>query len=348
MAVSAFRALCGKSTSLNLSSRKMKEVPECVYTLTKLSALLLNNNTITALPVQLLALQHLTELNLGNNALTEVPAVLGHVQSLKKLYLFSNHITAVPPDVIGGLQNLIVLNLNHNHIQRLPPEIKSLRKLQHLSVLDNQLEDVPEDLGHLTELREINLTSNRLTRLPKQLYQCKGLTKIHAARNRLSSLPEGIGKLKQLAVLDVAGNKLSMFPTEFHLLPLRELYCEGNSFVRREPTSSVQKAEVLTLKELAARLVLREDRGGVSLVHRMLPRYPGLRSMLLEASRCALCPGPFLTTWLECVHFVSLRKVGKLRSPLTVPVRARLCSYACFNVKGHSYYAVATRHVEPN
>lgn len=66
----------------------------------------------------------------------------------------------------------------------------SLNKLQHLSVLDNNLEEVPAELGHLTRLSEMNLTSNNLSSLPQQLYQCKELTKLYIARNRLTSLPE--------------------------------------------------------------------------------------------------------------------------------------------------------------
>ncbi|XP_041812007.1 leucine-rich repeat-containing protein 69 [Chelmon rostratus] len=343
MAESVVRAWYGKGTSLNLTSKSIKEVPECVSRLTNLSVLLLNNNAIAALPDELLRLQHLAELNLGNNALKEIPAVLGHLESLKKLYLFRNQITVVPPEVMGGLQNLVVLNLNHNQIQRLPPEIKSLRRLQHLSVLDNKLEEIPMELGHLTMLSEINLTSNRLSWLPQQLYRCKALTKLYVARNKLTSLPEGIGALAKLQVLDVAGNKLSMFPVEFHLLPLKELYCEGNRFVHREPMSSVQDAEVFSLKELIARFVLQEDRKKSSLVHRMLPHYPLLTALLADGSCCALCLGPFLTTWLECVHFISLKKNMKMRNALTIPVRALLCSYKCFNTDGHSYYGVATR-----
>lgn len=137
MAESVIRALYAKSTSLNLSSKKIKNVPKCVSRLTNLSVLLLKNNSITALPVELISLQHvslfrllwkiakitlkmfytarrfvikyisfcttykLTELNLGNNALKEVPAVLGHLESLRKLYLFSNQITVVPHEVMG-------------------------------------------------------------------------------------------------------------------------------------------------------------------------------------------------------------------------------------------------------
>nr|XP_020462548.1 leucine-rich repeat-containing protein 69 isoform X2 [Monopterus albus] len=321
----------------------LKEKRQCVSRLTNLSVLLLNNNSITALPGELLSLQNLAELNLGNNALKEVPAVLGHLESLKKLYLFSNQIKLVPPEVIDGLQNLVVLNLNHNQIQRLPPEIKSLTKLQHLNVLDNKLEEVPVELDHLTKLSELNLTSNNLAWLPQHLYQCKDLTKLHVARNWLTSLPEGIRALAKLQVLDVGGNMLSMFPVEFHLLPLKELYCEGNRFVQWEPVPSAQDVEVLTLKELAARFVLREDRNRFSLVHRMLPHYPYLTALLANCGCCALCLDPFLTTWLECVHFISLRKDMKMRSAQTVPVRARLCSYKCFNTDGHSYYGVATR-----
>lgn len=66
----------------------------------------------------------------------------------------------------------------------------SLSRLQHLSVLDNKLEEVPAELGHLTKLSEINLTSNHLSQLPLQLYQCKELTKLYVARNKLNSLPE--------------------------------------------------------------------------------------------------------------------------------------------------------------
>lgn len=74
----------------------------------------------------------------------------------------------------------------------------SLRHLQHLSVLDNKLEEIPAEIGHLTKLIEINLASNKLSSLPHQLYQCKHLTKIHVARNKLTSLPEVTSDLSLL------------------------------------------------------------------------------------------------------------------------------------------------------
>ncbi|XP_072303575.1 uncharacterized protein lrrc69 [Eucyclogobius newberryi] len=342
MAESVVRACYARATSLKMSSKNLKEVPPNISMLPQLLVLLLNNNHICTLPEELLLLPHLTELNLGNNTFKEIPAVVSHLERLKKLYLYSNHISTVSSEVIGSLKNLCVLNLNHNHIQRLPSEIKSLTKLQCLSLAHNKLEDIPAELGHLIELTEVNFTHNCLSALPQEIYHCKQLNKIHLARNQLNSLPEGIRALTKLQVLDVAGNMLSMFPAEFHHLRLKELYCEGNKFVHCEPKPSVLGQEILSLKELVARFVLHEDRNKSSLVHKTLPYYPSLIILLAKGSYCALCHEPILTTWLEGVHFVNLRKVMKINKSLTVPVRALLCSYKCFNAGGHAYYGVVS------
>uniref|UniRef100_A0A3B4XQE3 Uncharacterized protein n=1 Tax=Seriola lalandi dorsalis TaxID=1841481 RepID=A0A3B4XQE3_SERLL len=285
MAESVVRALYGKATSLNLNSKKMKDVPTCVSTITNLSVLLLNNNAITTLPAD-------------------------------------------------------------------------LSNLQHLSVLDNKLEEVPAELGHLTKLSEINLTSNKLSLLPQQLCQCKDLTRLHVARNQLTSLPEVGNFSGNMFVLFLVFCVFVIFlylysPMEqFHLLPLKELHCEGNRFLHCEPLPSVQDVEVLTLK-VTVMEVQQKHRDLLYLSSTIsqyvfvfiqnLPHYPCLTALLANSSCCALCLGPFLTTWLECVHFISLKKDMKMRSSLTIPVRALLCSYKCFNTDGHSYYGVATR-----
>lgn len=54
------RVLYARTTSLNLSSTHIKEVPKCVSRLTNLSVLLLNNNSITGLPTELLSLHQVS------------------------------------------------------------------------------------------------------------------------------------------------------------------------------------------------------------------------------------------------------------------------------------------------
>lgn len=66
---------------------------------------------------------------------------------------------------------------------------------------------------------------------------------------------------------------------------------------------------VFICQELVARFVLLEDRNRSSLVHRMLPHYPALTALVAAGNCCELCLNPFLTTWLECVHFISPKKV---------------------------------------
>ncbi|KAG5264520.1 hypothetical protein AALO_G00255150 [Alosa alosa] len=294
------------------------------------------------LPTELKSLQRLTELNLGNNILLEIPVVLKHLHALRKLYLFGNKIESLPPYIFEELPNLTLLNVNHNKIKVIPPQIKSLVNLEVFSIMDNLLECVPAELGCLVQLTEINLNNNKVSSLPPVLGRLSNLRKLYLARNNLYELPEGISGCKSLRILDVAGNLLTMFPTDFGFLALEELLCEGNSLVHAELMTSVQEIEVLSLKELAAREVLMEKRNQCSVVHRTLPLYPELVSMLSQWGWCAVCHKPFLTTWLECVQFVNLKKDMGMKRNLTVPVRAVLCSYTCFNEKGHSYYGIAS------
>ncbi|XP_030644367.1 leucine-rich repeat-containing protein 69 [Chanos chanos] len=340
------RALKANAKSFSLSCKKISYVPKSIARLTCILTLQLNNNCLSSLPLELKSLHQLTELHLGNNAFEELPVVLKHLNSLRKLYLFRNKITTLPSEVLDGLPNLVLLNLNHNKIRVIPPAIKSLVCLETISVTDNQLQELPAELGSLRKLTEINFTNNKLTRVPQQLCNLSKLTELYLARNNLTELPEGVLGWTSLRVLDIAGNNLSMFPVDFQQLPLEELLCEGNEFVQCELLESKQEREVLSLKEHAARIVLKEDMNKFSVVARSLPLYPELAHMLSHRGKCALCFQPFLTTWLECVQFINLKKDMGMKKNLTVPVRALLCSYSCFNKRGHSFYGLVKLHTE--
>ena len=62
---------------------------------------------------------------------------------------------------------------------------------------------------------------------------------------------------------------------------------------------------------------------------------------------CALCQGPFIDSWLECVKFVNLKKtVPTLKTPCAegIPFHAPLCSYLCFDANAHEreFYGLAS------
>jgi len=77
-------------------------------------------------------------------------------------------------------------------------------------------------------------------------------------------------------------------------------------------------------------------------MRRAIRHYPEVRQMLAQSSKCAVCGDAFLNTWLECVQFVDAKENLKLKSMSgSIPVRALLCSYKCFNAAGHNYFGVA-------
>ncbi|MGH0142120.1 UNVERIFIED_CONTAM: hypothetical protein FKN15_029173 [Acipenser sinensis] len=169
-----------------------------------------------------------------------------------------------------------------------------------------------------------------------------GQTLIRVECGHINHNIKGIHKLRKLRVIDVAGNQLKMFPATFNELLLDELYCEDNPFLQKKLVPSIQDEEILSLKEITARYILKELRVRLSEVRVAITHYPEVRIMLSEASMCALCGQGFLNIWLECVKFVNIRKEMKITSKInTIPVRALLCSYKCFNQQCHDYYGVA-------
>ncbi|KAG7325769.1 hypothetical protein KOW79_010694 [Hemibagrus wyckioides] len=331
------RALKAKAKSLNLSSRNITELSKDFAKLPEVRDLRVNNNRLVTLPLGLQCMRQLTELNLGNNAFEEMPPVLKYLHSLKKLHLFGNQISTLHAEVLENLPNLILLNLNHNKIKIIPPAIKSLSNLERFSIADNQLEEIPAELGLVSKLMEMNLSRNKLSEIPQELYKLTRLRKLSLARNGLRQLPEGIPGWKNLKMLDVAGNRLSMFPVNFHFLELEEFYFEENDLVRLELFTSAKVKDVFPLKELAARFIMKEHLNKLSRASLLLP---DVQTMLSQSGRCAVCFEPFLTTWVECVQFISLRKDMGIKNSQNIPVRVLLCSYSCFNKSGHSYYSV--------
>jgi Leucine-rich repeat (LRR) protein len=122
-----------KVYKLNLSKKKLRNVPPEIYKLTNLK-----------------------ELDLSKNKIKELPAEIGQLQSLERLNLSSNDIIVIP-DEIGKLKSLVYLGLNRNLIELLPPSIGQLSSLEILELWDNEIQAIPDEIGQLTKLRELEL-----------------------------------------------------------------------------------------------------------------------------------------------------------------------------------------------
>ncbi|KAL8582390.1 Leucine-rich repeat-containing protein 69 [Nucella lapillus] len=307
------RALRGQPKTLNLCNKHLDNIPKAIGKLEYICQLNAKNNKIRKLPVELTHLYQLQVLNLGNNELEEFPQLLQHLHNLEKVHLFCNKITEIPPQCLTGFgfKNLTFLNLNNNRLQFLPPEICNLYSIHFLSVDNNNLRELPVELCALTTLSEFHAAGNLLTSLPLEFGYLTNLERLHLQKNRIRELPEGIGKCYKLRVLDVAANELRIFPTELSSLPLKELHCEKNPLLQHMPVHSLQEEEVLALKEIVARSVMKGLRDRNSYLRKAIRHYPQLRDMLAQCSKCAVCWGGLPQPGWS-VHFsdakVSLRR----------------------------------------
>uniref|UniRef100_A0A1I8IGM7 RNase H domain-containing protein n=1 Tax=Macrostomum lignano TaxID=282301 RepID=A0A1I8IGM7_9PLAT len=356
-------ALKSQSRSLSLNRKRLLEAPPEASRLTFLARLDLSCNQLRDLPLVLESLELLQHLNLSANQFSDLPLVLASFSRLQYLNLFNNRLCRLEPAVLGCLTSLRTLNLNSNSLASLPAEICRLQRLTTLAANRNQLTSLPVELCALEHLQVLHLAYNQLTALPLEFGCLASLRVLQLQRNCLTELPESAARLHHLEYLDVACNQLQLLPARFGELNLREFYYERNPLIRRDPVHSTQEQEALGLKELCARAVMQELRSRASPLRDQLKAYPQLREQLSQCSRCAVCGGAFLNTWLECVRFEPFSPSGRMskagedvddgelgggddgeqrqqqqQQPIRwLPIRALVCSYKCFNAQSEFY-----------
>lgn len=118
---------------LNLSKKKLKEVPKEVF-----------------------VFKNLQVLNLSKNSFKEIPQQIGDLKNLQDFNASNNYLTAIPSQ-IGLLENMVHLNLNRNLIVSIPPEIGNLNNLEVLEMWDNELDTIPDEIKNLNNLRILEL-----------------------------------------------------------------------------------------------------------------------------------------------------------------------------------------------
>ncbi|MBN3320127.1 CNO6L protein, partial [Atractosteus spatula] len=139
--MSAEEAANGKKShwaELEISGR-VRSLSSSLWMLTHLTALHLNDNSLTRIPPDIAKLQNLVYLNLSSNKLHSLPAELGNMVSLREL-LLNNNLLRVLPYELGRLFQLKTLGLKGNPLSQdilnLYQEPNGTRKLLNY-MLDN-------------------------------------------------------------------------------------------------------------------------------------------------------------------------------------------------------------------
>lgn len=197
---------------INLSHRKLTEIPSAIGRLSFLWSIDVSNNPITSLPSTLKNIPQLSVLNFDSTDISILPAVVTECTSLQWLFIAATGIRDLPQE-ITQLSALHYLDMSDDSITVYPPVISSLLSLKTISLARNRLKVLPKEIGNLKLLEYLHLDDNQLDSLPGSLTSLTHLTTLYAYRNNLSAVPDSIGKMTELTLLDVQSNKLTSLPS---------------------------------------------------------------------------------------------------------------------------------------
>ncbi len=198
---------------LDLSGKKLTEIPAEIGKLKNLTELYLGHNQLMAIPAEIWQLKNLTDLNLYNNQLTTIPAEIWQLKNLTRLDLSRNQLAAIPAET-GQLENLTKLELYGNQLTTIPAEIGQLKNLTYLDLGENQLTAIPAEIGELENLTGFYISNNQLTKLPAEIGELEKLTGLHLSNNQLTAIPAETGQLENLTELYLYDNPLESPPLE--------------------------------------------------------------------------------------------------------------------------------------
>ncbi|MFC9846279.1 hypothetical protein ACFWFF_05630 [Streptomyces sp. NPDC060223] len=216
-------------TELDLSGRKLRQLPEQLYAFPHLRVLSLAGNDATGslagLDERIGDLTALEELDLSGMGLTGLPESTGRLRNLRVLNISGNDFTALP-ERLGDLPRLEVLRAAHLSCP-VPDTVARLGTLRELDLSNLQpgeydsLVAFPMPVTGLTALRSLNLSHVFLETLPDELLALTALEELDLRGSLSALLPRlpDLAKLPRLRVLRLPGNT----PWSFQPAPGREL-----------------------------------------------------------------------------------------------------------------------------
>ncbi|KAG0458609.1 hypothetical protein HPP92_021737 [Vanilla planifolia] len=246
--------------SLNLSNRRLREVPVEVYRSldavgegekwwegVELQKLILAHNNIEVLREDVKHLSMLSVLNISHNKLSCLPEAIGELSLLKSLDVSFNLLTRLPEE-IGSATSLVKLDCSSNNLNELPNSLGRCTDLSEIKVSNNSIANLPNELANCLKLMKLDVEGNKLMLIPDNIIKpWTMLTELNAARNMLTSIPDGIGVLKKLVRLDFLQNKISLIPSSISgCCSLAEFYM-GNNLLLSLPVELGELSRLGTL-----------------------------------------------------------------------------------------------------
>lgn len=137
---------------------------------------------------------------------------------VKRLYIWHKDLSALVGK-IGIYENLVELDISWTQSKEIPEEIKRLRKLKKLVILNADIDYFPEWICDMITLKELMVRGTSLTAIPKNIDNLINLKRLELGVNPIKVLPKEIGKLKKLKFLGLHDTKITSIPDEILALP---------------------------------------------------------------------------------------------------------------------------------
>ncbi|KAK7794573.1 hypothetical protein R5R35_003590 [Gryllus longicercus] len=143
------------------------------------------------------------------------------------------------PDAVQLMTGVQWLKLDKTNLDQIPEEMGKLLKLEHLSLVRNNLERLYGELTDLACLRTLNVRHNKVksSGIPADLFQLEELTTLDLSHNKLKEIPEGLERARSLLVLNLSHNQIESIPNALfmHLTDLLFLDLSSNQLETLPP-----------------------------------------------------------------------------------------------------------------
>ncbi|CAF0772659.1 unnamed protein product [Brachionus calyciflorus] len=182
----------------------------------------------------------LKRLDLSFNNLDNYPRQLCDLSLLESLNLTGNKLNENDlPSELDRYHNLIELILDKNNFKRIPKILSKFKKLQRLSLKNNELIEL-KNVEYFKKLKYLIVDYNNLASVDDSVRVLDKLEILYMSHNSIQQIDSSLFKssLHNLKQLDLSFNKLERITTELLMLPHLESLNLSNNLLTRLPSLS--------------------------------------------------------------------------------------------------------------
>jgi Leucine-rich repeat (LRR) protein len=189
-----------KLETLELTTNKMRVLPDSFSELTALKNLSITALSLQSIPENFGNLSNLETLTIYGN-FTKIPNSFGNLKKLSVLFLSGKAETL--PESFGDLSSLSYFNAETSSFKALPVNMGKLKKLKEINLRSAKIESLPASFGELDALEVLNLSGTQLKTFPKSIIPLKNIRNINLNSTSVGDIPDDISKMKTGVVFNL-------------------------------------------------------------------------------------------------------------------------------------------------